>query len=167
MEAEPRYAQRGSWTDAICSVSWCDRGVVSKGLCQSHYRVARLGNDPETFVMRPKGGKPLGTRKLRSGYVIVKVDSASVFHQDVRGWIQEHRLVMQQHLGRPFFPDENVHHINGDKTDNRLENLELWTQSQPPGQRVEDKIQWATALLTQYGYSVSSPDTDRGQPVIP
>jgi hypothetical protein len=62
----------------------------------------------------------------------------------------EHRIVMEQALGRELYPDENVHHLNGVRNDNRLENLELWTTSQPSGQRVEDKIAWAMGLLRRY-----------------
>jgi len=63
----------------------------------------------------------------------------------------EHRLIMEAHLGRTLLPNQTVHHVNGDRLDNRLANLELWSGSQPPGQRIKDKVAWAKSLIELYG----------------
>jgi hypothetical protein len=68
----------------------------------------------------------------------------------INGKIQEHTFVMSAHLGRPLAKHESVHHKNGIRSDNRLENLELWSRYQPIGQRVEDKVKWAKEILDMY-----------------
>ena len=57
---------------------------------------------------------------------------------------------MEREVGRPLLDCETVHHVNGVRDDNRLENLELWSSSHPAGQRVEDKVRWAREILALY-----------------
>ncbi|MFF8784829.1 HNH endonuclease [Streptomyces sp. NPDC015125] len=57
---------------------------------------------------------------------------------------------MERELKRLLLPGENVHHINGNRGDNRPENLELWVVHQPKGQRPEDLIEWANEILRRY-----------------
>ena len=69
-----------------------------------------------------KGGKRIDS----NGYVEAHVYKDSPYYpMSTTGHIREHRLVMAQFLGRCLTTDEFVHHINGDKTDNRIENLQL------------------------------------------
>lgn len=113
-----------------CSIDGCEKKHNAKGFCIMHYKRVKAYNDPHKTFKN-------ANYVTSDGYIFVK-------------GMLEHRLVMEQHLGRKLKPNENIHHKNGDRRDNRLENLELWSKSQPSGQKVTDKVDWAIEILKQY-----------------
>ncbi|MES2875425.1 MAG: HNH endonuclease [Bacteroidota bacterium] len=112
-------------------------------------RREKMGIDPSIRLIAKKGEGYIS----RDGYKSFKRTGHPC--ADKNGRCQASHLVIYENLGKVIQKGESVHHKNGDRLDNRIENLEIWTTSQPPGQRVEDKITWAVEFLTQYGYTVS------------
>lgn len=127
----------------VCIAPDCDRQAKTMGLCQAHYRQSRTGDG----TLRPIH-VPRYRYQNREGYV--RVVDPSHPNADPYGRVLEHTKVMSEVLGRALRSDENVHHINGVRDDNRPENLELWCTSQPKGQRIEDKVSWAKEMLSRY-----------------
>lgn len=108
-------------------------------MCGRHAQKMRRYGDPE--------GSSDWVRPAAKGYVNKDGYRVKSYGDRV---VMEHRYVMAQMLGRELLPAENVHHINGVRDDNRPENLELWSRSQPCGQRVLDKLAWAREIVALY-----------------
>lgn len=118
-------------------------------MCTKHYKRYRDYGGKHVDLKRPW---KLAEGEWGAWYV--DVDSGYVRRARSVGGRQQrefqHRRVMADQLGRELLPNENVHHINGVRHDNRPENLELWVKTQPPGQRPEDLVAWAREILETY-----------------
>jgi hypothetical protein len=131
----PPGVHTGSFRWDPCLVASCSRPSVLEGVCTGHYQ--RLQTNGVLDEDRPLISRT-GRYVDPDGYVIVH-------------GVAEHRRVMADQLGRPLLPGETVHHRNGDRADNRPDNLELWSGNHPRGARVRDHVAWAKRVLKLYG----------------
>jgi len=107
-----------------------------RGTNQGHFCSKKCGYD---YREKPEAGRT----RYENGYICETApDHPVVLARVAKGsrnyFIRQHRLVMEKHIGRILEPFENVHHKNGIRDDNRIENLELWSKGQPAGQRKDD-----------------------------
>ena len=159
-----------------CTIYLCDTKVFGHGLCNKHYKRWKRNGDPlisrtirdiKNCILDDCNGPHKGLGYCEKHYTRFKkygdpnFTKIKGYHFNAKGYIMcldpltnkhraQHRIIMQQNLGRELLPNENVHHLNGDRTDNRIENLEIWSTSQPSGQRIEDKVAHAIYILEQY-----------------
>lgn len=145
--------RKSEWVDLVCGCgkefavpAWEVRSDGRKYCSPECRRKYRL----------PGSGRPRRVDRERyvtnDGYVRIYVPPA----ERAPGWEKkshhpEHRIVMAGIIGRHLAADENVHHLNGNRRDNRPENLELWARRQPKGQRALDLLVYAEDIIALYG----------------
>src|ERR1051326_7109792 len=128
---------------AVCMFDGCPRTVRARKYCKRHYAHLLKYGEPRPI-------RPVGKGSFHRGYRMLYRPGHP--NAERSGRIAEHRLVMSEMLGRALRPGESVRHKNRNRSDNRPENLELWTTrgSHPYGARIEDLVSASVQILREH-----------------
>lgn len=132
----------------MCAVEGCDRPIVGRRVCRMHYARLRKHGSVDSGKFHHSKHRREWHPQDSTGYMW-RYDPGNE-HGSQSGYVYQHREVMGKVLGRRLLKIESVHHRNGDRTDNNLQNLEVWLGGQHPGQRVVDLVAYAKEILARY-----------------
>lgn len=124
----------------ICSIEGCEGKYHANGYCSAHNSRLRKYGDPlgkpEERPTKLSGGKRVASRgtgvyETKGKYTTYRwIMSPCHPNADCHGYVLEHRLIMEVHLGRFLDTKESVHHKDGNGLNNSLDNLELLTRTE-------------------------------------
>ena len=94
----------------------CDSPIIARKMCNVHYRRMLRHGDPTKLII--SRGYPTARP---DGYFVRRINGKT---------LRVHRLIMEQQLGRELLPSEIIHHKNGNRQDNSIDNLQILTQQE-------------------------------------
>jgi hypothetical protein len=149
-DAVRQHYEEDKWTIVQIAEKFnVNRATISSRLKEMGVKTRRvdigaiLRGKPREQHPKWKGGR----LRDKNGYVMIPSNGHPFPSCGNGRYILEHRYVMEQHIGGYLLPEETVHHKNGIRDDNRIENLELRSSKHGMGQDIEDKVNHAIEIL--------------------
>lgn len=121
--------ESGLTQEEVGKILGCSQKVICKFMKRHGIKARPSANNlPKKYGANNPAWR--GGKNIHGGYVRIRTPKDCLSSGDSNGYIREHDYIMEKHIGRPLQKGEVVHHINGIKTDNRIENLMLLTNSE-------------------------------------
>jgi len=108
----------GSWGNAILECGYEVKKPFPSKNCRNAVSVAKKGKIREE------------SSHWKGGVLITADGYRTIYNSEKQKYEREHRIIMEKHIGRSLLESEDVHHINGIKDDNRIDNLMILTRSE-------------------------------------